>query len=272
MKTHTERCQHERYARVTRPVQLSLTPIAYKNTLPMCFKCALRMAKLRNKVSLSLARSRTGSQADASYCTGLPDGVEQLRVQAGTLNDSTKLDYGDQEDVMTRLPFRFDGNDDDDGTTECMITGYLKRKMLSTPGWGAPIPRPAEPTYRIMDSPGQGLGMYAIRDIAAGDLILAERPFLITPVAFKSRSMTHMGRQLSMAEIQQVTLNDAEKVLEVLVGRMTPEDKRSFMSLRNSHEQDGSGPILGRIRTNGFSDAQIKERGMSIRLFLVTRY
>jgi hypothetical protein len=33
---------------------------------------------------------------------------------------------------------------------------------------------------------------------------------------------------------------------------MEPENKNAFMELANSHKDDGSGPILGIIRTNGF--------------------
>ena len=41
-------------------------------------------------------------------------------------------------------------------------------------------------------------------------------------------------------------------MLEVAVARMTPVNRNAFMELANSHRDDGSGPILGMIRTNGF--------------------
>ena len=45
----------------------------------------------------------------------------------------------------------------------------------------------------------------------------------------------------------------AEQKLGTALDRlMMPEAKEEFMSLANSHKHDGSGPILGVIRTNGF--------------------
>lgn len=53
-----------------------------------------------------------------------------------------------------------------------------------------------------------------------------------------------------------------EKNLEVLCGRMSPEALKKYKSLYNSHETDGSGPLTGIWRTNGF-DVGVSDPGMS---------
>ena len=50
-----------------------------------------------------------------------------------------------------------------------------------------------------------------------------------------------------------ITLIEWERTLEPAVGRVEPKERNAFMELANSHKDDGSGPILGIIRTNGFS-------------------
>lgn len=104
--------------------------------------------------------------------------------------------------------------------------------------------------------------MFATRDIAAGDLIVAERPLVIYPTSCSRRSEADLGRLLTKEEQHQVAMSDTEKILEALIARMHPEDKEAFMALPNSHQNDGSGPILGRIRTNGFGEASLMDQGM----------
>ncbi|KAI0790845.1 hypothetical protein C8Q75DRAFT_891206 [Abortiporus biennis] len=52
---------------------------------------------------------------------------------------------------------------------------------------------------------------------------------------------------------EQAGRHEFRKLLKVLVDRMKPVRRAQFMDLVNSHEHDGSGPLLGRLRTNGFS-------------------
>ena len=54
-----------------------------------------------------------------------------------------------------------------------------------------------------------------------------------------------------------ISMMEWERTLEIAVGRMEPEDRNAFMELANSHKDDGSGPILGIIRTNGFKVSNI---------------
>ena len=45
---------------------------------------------------------------------------------------------------------------------------------------------------------------------------------------------------------------DMEKSLEWVCSRMEPETLEQYTSLYNSHKTDGSGPLTGIGRTNGF--------------------
>lgn len=57
---------------------------------------------------------------------------------------------------------------------------------------------------------------------------------------------------LTLEMEQRLAMRDFENTLERAVGRMSPEDQESFKNLANCHTQDGSGPLLGIVRTNGF--------------------
>lgn len=193
--------------------------------------------------------------------TGLPKGIEEYtpRVNKLRLGDSP-----DDPDTMfiTSLPIRFDASknimDEPDGRTDCLISGYMQAQLVLKHAFkGTPrrVPRSSEPTFRISKVPGKGLGAFAVRDIQAGELIKAERPLVIVP-ANLTRLMTRSPvglAHLTRDEIQQVVLCDTEKSCAALVAGMPPDRREAFMKLANSHLHDGSGPIGGRIRTNGFS-------------------
>ena len=98
--------------------------------------------------------------------------------------------------------------------------------------------------------------MFATCFLKAGELILAERAMMITPRHFYYKSMWGSSEnfevylKLPAEERPQVMYLVAEKQLEVLYNRMVPENQKAFMALYNSHENDGSEPLLGRCRTN----------------------
>ncbi|KAJ8080103.1 hypothetical protein PM082_016931 [Marasmius tenuissimus] len=52
--------------------------------------------------------------------------------------------------------------------------------------------------------------------------------------------------------ILQVALLQAEKRLELLFAGLLKEQQKAYLALHNSHEHDGSGPLLGVLRTNSF--------------------
>ena len=161
-------------------------------------------------------------------------------------------DYPDDDFVMTTQPAQDLGQTIDnvpDGWSECYISGYAKRQILSTPGFPQPIRRPLKKSYQIKEIPSKGLGIVATRDILAGDLIFAERAIIIWPVQFRSRHPAHYTQE----QAKQVGLFEKEKIMEVLFDRVDPKLQAAYKALHNSHQFDGSGPLGGIGRTNGFA-------------------
>ncbi|KAG6807608.1 hypothetical protein H0H93_001368, partial [Arthromyces matolae] len=93
--------------------------------------------------------------------------------------------------------------------------------------------------------------MFATSKLEAGDLIFAERPIIVIPQAIPFPDIEY-PEGITQAEMLKIQLTEFEKLLEMCVGRMLPQDKKAFFELCDSHTEDGSGPILGRVRTNGF--------------------
>jgi SET domain len=169
--------------------------------------------------------------------------------------NASKTDYPENCIVYTTLPPQNLGTtraDCPDGWAECLFRGpSAKRAVLSTPGFPSSIPRPDKPSYRICETPTSGgLGVVATRNLKMGDLIMSERPLFVTchaasaPVAVPDD--TPMGQRI------QAIITEWEKMLEGAFNRMSEENKAAFKALANGHTEDGSGPILGVIRTNGF--------------------
>jgi hypothetical protein len=102
------------------------------------------------------------------------------------------------------------------------------------------MPEPKESNYQILPTPNMGLGMVASRDIKMGDLILAERPLIVLP---KSPYLS------PFVEAEEF---DWEKFIQPCFERLTPERQAAYRALANSHTRDGSEPLLGIVRTNGF--------------------
>lgn len=95
-----------------------------------------------------------------------------------------------------------------------------------------------------------GLGMFAIRDIKRGDLILAERPLTFTPMT--PHPSPDLPGAVPPEQLKALAHFDWEKFLQPCFARLTPENQAAYRALANSHTKDGSGPLLGVIRTNGF--------------------
>ncbi|TCD67248.1 hypothetical protein EIP91_000325 [Steccherinum ochraceum] len=200
----------------------------------------------------------------------LPEGLEQFDAKEKYEEvDASSLNYADDNMLTTTMPMCFSTtgeylgfppNVDVDGQSECLITGYLKRKIALTPGIGSPLPRVEAKTHQIVDAPGQGVGMFAYRNIAAGELILAERPLLVLPsVARMIRQQPANAPELTPAQTMRIMQEDTEKLYELAVERMQPGRREAFEKLKNSHLHDGSGPIMGRMRTNGFGFEEMRD-------------
>ncbi|KAF8067863.1 hypothetical protein FPV67DRAFT_1162291 [Lyophyllum atratum] len=144
-----------------------------------------------------------------------------------------------------------------DGWTECLLRRRALATILSTPGFPCPPHYPEDVCFRIGPSQN-GLGMFATRDLSMGDHILTERPLTVTPTAIP---MPHFARSLAgLTDEQrsQAILDEWEKsFLLPCFSRLDSTTQADFLDLANSHTADGSGPVLGVIRTNGFEVAGV---------------
>ncbi|KAF5376480.1 hypothetical protein D9615_008624 [Tricholomella constricta] len=193
----------------------------------------------------------------------LPEGYEP-REAIVKAYDSRTVDYPEGGCIFTSLPSRNYGDtlaEHPDNWTECLLWGgKQKRDILSTPGFPSPIPRPPQTRHRIGPSLF-GIGMFATRDIKMGDLIMSERPLLASPIVIPPLIPNFPeGFELTLSQSLEAKMAEFEKCLENSLGRMLPENRAAFLALHNCHTEDGSGPIFGRIRTNGFGIIQKTEK------------
>ncbi|THU86387.1 SET domain-containing protein [Dendrothele bispora CBS 962.96] len=200
----------------------------------------------------------------------MPGGLKRGKVDVGDFKapeleiqiqaiDNTKLDYADDEWFASTQPAQSPGTtleDVPDNWSVCYISGRAKRAILSVPGFPEALPRPdsSRPKqYKIIETPGKGMGMFATCDIEWGELILTERPLLVFPASNRHMSSLAYPKDFTIDQIQQAQLNQLEKVMETLVNQMPKENQEAYKRLANCHQEDGSGPLHGIARTNGFS-------------------
>ncbi|KAG6817593.1 hypothetical protein H0H93_007124 [Arthromyces matolae] len=184
------------------------------------------------------------------FSTALPKGYTTTKHEYSEIDCNT-LDYSDDQIIFTTLPARFDtvavGAN---GWSECLMKGGKdKRWILSRPGFPCYVPSFDPPRYHIGPSKHGGKGLFAACDIKQGDLIFAERPVIVVP--HNTPIPLRITPNMSQEEIFSIQLIEYERVLQYSVDRMLPQDREAFFELWNSHTEDGSGPIFGRIRTNG---------------------
>ncbi|KAJ7125165.1 hypothetical protein C8R44DRAFT_703306 [Mycena epipterygia] len=146
--------------------------------------------------------------------------------------------------TWTTLPI---GAELDEPSTECFFFPGSKEVLMKLPGFPKPLVHPTTPAFRMASTPGKGAGLFSTRALKAGDLILSERPLL---VAARGAAVSY-PEGFTHEQFIQHSLNELEKYMALSVNRMRPEAKAAFMALANSHKEDGSGPIVGIVRTNG---------------------
>lgn len=139
-----------------------------------------------------------------------------------------------------------------DGWSECLISGFTKREILATPGFPRALPRALEACYRIVETPSEGLGIFASRPIQRGSLILSERAITIQPSTCSVPGPAAFPRGFTAAQRAHAALRAWEKVLEGNFARVAPARQAAFRALCNSHTNDGSGPLTGVVFTNSF--------------------
>ncbi|KAF7289372.1 SET domain-containing protein [Mycena indigotica] len=173
---------------------------------------------------------------------GILDGAAAL-LGYGASSETAPLDFSSTEIVV--LPANAGP---DEPVTVCFFWPGSKEVLTKMPGYPQPLRTVSKPTFRVGEAGSKGLGLFAARALGQGELIIDERPLLISvrgvpvavPIWYSQEQTTKY----------QLNLKEFEKYLEVVLKEMRPADRDAFMSLANSHTTDGSGPIAGRIRTN----------------------
>ncbi|PVF95294.1 SET domain-containing protein [Serendipita vermifera] len=89
--------------------------------------------------------------------------------------------------------------------------------------------------YSLAKSDTAGQGMFAAGLLKTGDLILSERPAIVTRSQFP-------------ADIAQI-----ESYLSILFARLPVAQQNAFSRLQNCKSPLEAGPLFGRLRTNGFT-------------------
>ncbi len=138
------------------------------------------------------------------------------------------------------------------GWSQCLLSGYLKRRLERISGFPRPLKETKDKAYVISSAPGKGLGMFAARKIKMGDLIADERPLMVVPLAPVGLAAPPILQGMTKEEVNQAILDHSEGIMRPIFERMHEENHKGFMELHNSHLHDGSGPTLGVIRTNGY--------------------
>ncbi|KAF9004306.1 hypothetical protein BDQ17DRAFT_457268 [Cyathus striatus] len=140
-----------------------------------------------------------------------------------------------------------------DGLTECIFSSpRLKSEILSIPGFPRPLPHPQGSTYNVELAGEAGLGLFACKDFEMGDLIFCERPLLLKETGIYSESNLNFPDHISAENRRRALLSQMEWITEPSIWRMSIDDQQRFMNLADCHSSDGSGPIIGRLRTNGY--------------------
>ena len=119
--------------------------------------------------------------------------------------------------------------------TIALLYPSAKEAIAAVPGFPTPYMPSLRVHYRIGDAPGAGKGMFALKDLDVGDLILRERPLCLVP--------QHLWRGLSISPEQMFTL---------VVSLMKPQDREDFFRLANCKDK-AVDSIRGIIDTNSLN-------------------
>ncbi|EMD40323.1 hypothetical protein CERSUDRAFT_91039 [Gelatoporia subvermispora B] len=166
-----------------------------------------------------------------------PDGLENL----------DHVDFNCVK-LISIPPRRSDGSPvDSDGITECILYAGMRDPIFEVPGFPCRVPWPTKPAHTLEKIEGIGWGMFAKRNIKAGELIYAERPLLLSKVAWDpSRKCDDPQQRMKVAKVE------AEHKLGEALKRMTPDRREAFRKLQNCHSHEVDCPqLFGILRTNG---------------------
>lgn len=189
--------------------------------------------------------------------------TQSIALPAGYI--PTKLVVSESDATITSqpaivtIPARLVGQPPDpDGHSQWIVNGSTKNKVLNAPGYPQPVPKSPGKSYEVKSTPTMGQGVFATRDIPMGGIIFAERPLIVSPRALTPFSKVN-HEDYSLADYTKIVMFEREQLLEAAAERMEPETRARLMALMNSHAEDGSGPINGIVRTNGYQVSNLRD-------------
>ncbi|KAJ8502947.1 hypothetical protein ONZ45_g11291 [Pleurotus djamor] len=216
------------------------------------------MVKRRLQANAKAEPSRKGSNGSQGQPGTSRTMAERVASYMNDPINPRKLSPDQDGMIITPQPPDYEGIERD-GTTQCVFLSKHEMSMLvEAPGY--PRTLPCERTlggYVIKHVEGKGLGMFATRDFAYGDMIASERPLLIFPMQLRT---VETSRGDPYFELEVMTLS--EKVLEFALERMGEVNKKKFLALHNCRANEKDCPnLLGIWRTNSFGVDFKKGRG-----------
>ncbi|KAK7680319.1 hypothetical protein QCA50_016559 [Cerrena zonata] len=146
----------------------------------------------------------------------------KIKIPTGPLRpESVPTFAGDDSQTnvfWTTLP-PYDSVGPDEPLTHCLLRVGVKEKILAIPGFPHPLIVPDPPRYKITPIPGAGMGMTATVDIDVGDLIVVERPLIIS-----TQVVAAMGDLPSL---------HPKEFQRMLVERLNKQSYEDFFALHN---------------------------------------
>ncbi|KAK7061309.1 ER lumen protein-retaining receptor [Favolaschia claudopus] len=196
--------------------------------------------------SLSLDELKEESEPYITFPIGKVSKVELPEQPALTYQErDARSGSAPGTTTFTTIPI---GAHPDEPVTECIFHEGSKEVIMAIPNFPRPMIHPKKVLFRMGPASGKGQGLFSKQAIKMGDLIFSERPLMlctrVAPSGFTDPSYT---REM----IIQQGLIQLEQCYQIAFNRLRPADRAEFMSLTNCHTEDGSGPLVGRVRTNG---------------------
>ena len=164
------------------------------------------------------------------------------------------MDHEEDTVVVTTIPLPSDDQDrDPDGHCQWVVRGPTKAKVVLAPGYPAPVPKPAERKITVRQTVDMGVGLFATKDIEMGELIFGERPILAMCSAIGRFDRPNFRQARDQKSSNALAMAEFEQLLQGVLERLNSADRKTFLRMKNTHKKDGSGPLLGIVRTNGFA-------------------
>lgn len=137
---------------------------------------------------------------------------------------------GNQTYVLHTIVLASSTNDSESTVISCLLNPSLISLLPDSP-FAQDSVQSSNTTYRVLQTPRKGFGMFATRDIPAGELIAIEHPALILPAA----------------SLPEEAYNE--------IGLQLPDKRRAeLMAMANSRTaEECPSPVEGIVRTNALA-------------------